>query len=146
MRKLIYASVLTISLAACGGNTEPEIEASKVPTHLNGNWNATSLVMGGNELPAEMTKEISITINNLTYETRAMGQKETGTMVYHDDHTPLRLDIMPKNGPMAGNTLKAIYKLEGEKLTVAYNTTSEDYPSGFYSNAENGYLVTVYTR
>lgn len=144
MRKLFFTAAAALMLASCGGSAEPEAAEPIVPTHLNGSWTASSLVMGGNAFPPEMTKGINLKINSYVYETKAMGQSETGKLVYHDDHTPKRLEIVPENGPMSGTTMYAIYKLEGNQMTVAYSPA--DYPSGFASTAANQYLVTVYTR
>lgn len=144
MRQLFFTPVLALTLASCGAATETDMDTPQIPTHLNGNWTAESAIMAGNAFPADMTKTISLKIDSLIYKSSTMGQSEEGKLVYHDNHTPARLEILPENGPMAGKTLYAIYKIDGTALTVSYDMTK--FPSDFTSTADNKYLVIDFTR
>ena len=146
MRKLFYFALIAGSLAACGGSAEPEITAPTVPAHLDGNWTVSSAIMGGNEFPPEVTESMSLYIDGTSYETEAMGVKETGTLIYYDNQSPKRMDITATEGPNEGTVIKTIYKLDGDVMTVSYNMMSEDYPTSFESTAENMYIVSVYNR
>jgi len=154
MKNLILSAALALSLVACKGKKEEaktETTAEKMvekaaPVSVDGTWTTKSAMMAGNPFPQDIVNTMTLKIENGRYETSAMGQVETGSLVMYKDASPMRMDITAADGPMAGRTLKAIYKVEGGVMTVAYDMSGAAYPNSFSSTAENGYILSTYSR
>ncbi|NNE57064.1 MAG: TIGR03067 domain-containing protein [Hellea sp.] len=140
-KKLALTTAAALVLTACGSKSS-DIEASTV----DGLWKPTMAQMGGANLPKEMLETMTLDIDGTNYNVVVLGQPETGELVYYSDTDPKRMDIIGVEGPNAGKTMKAIYKLDGNKLVIAYIVVGDQYPSEFTSPAGSQQFLVEYKK
>lgn len=132
MRKLI-ALFLTISIVSCSGK--------KGTSELNGKWIPIEQGIGGTQLPESAFSDQYLLIEDNKYTVQSENL-DKGTVTIDGN----RIDIHGQDGPNAGKTFKAIYKLENEQLTICYNLNGDSYPQNF-STAGNGmFFMAVFKR
>jgi uncharacterized protein (TIGR03067 family) len=60
--------------------------------------------------------------------------------------TPREIDIIATTGENEGKTLKGIYRLEKDTLTLCYIVPDKDRPTQFKSEPGSGVTLTVWKR
>ena len=81
---------------------------------LNGTWELVAQEIGGMKLPVTASLNQTLVINGEEYSMTAESV-DKGTITANET----QLDIFGTDGPNAGKTFKAIYKLENDKLTIS---------------------------
>jgi hypothetical protein len=56
------------------------------------------------------------------------------------------MDIVGRSGPHAGRTMRAIYQLRGDELTVCYDLEGRGRPANMQPQADQLLLRITYTR
>lgn len=108
---------------------------------LNGNWIPVKQEMGGNDLPKAFYEKQVLLINDDAY-TLTAESVDRGNLNYGDG----KMEIEGKEGVNAGKTFKAIYKLEGNTLTICYNLRGDKYPTNFQTKDEPFYFLSVFIK
>ena len=60
--------------------------------------------------------------------------------------TPATMDIVGRSGPHAGRTMRAIYELHGDELTVCYDLEDRERPVNLQPQDDQLLLRITYTR
>ena len=71
---------------------------------------------------------------------------DTGDYRTGDEPEPAQLDIIGRTGMGAGRTLRAIYELTGDALTVCYDLEGGERPGSMHAEAGQLLLRIAYTR
>jgi uncharacterized protein (TIGR03067 family) len=71
---------------------------------------------------------------------------DSGEYLVDDAVSPRTMDIVGRDGPNAGRTMLAIYKLEGDQLTVCYDLESTDRPAEMEPQEDQLLLSITYAR
>jgi uncharacterized protein (TIGR03067 family) len=69
-----------------------------------------------------------------------------GCIVVDEQHMPPTMDIVGRTGPCAGRTLRAIYQLHGDELTVCYDLEGRGRPANMQPQPDQLLLRITYTR
>jgi len=69
-----------------------------------------------------------------------------GCIEVDEQHTPPAMDIVGRSGPHAGRTMRAIYQLHGDELTVCYDLEGRERPANMQPQADQLLLRITYTR
>ena len=69
-----------------------------------------------------------------------------GRYLVNEQLTPATLDIVGRSGPHAGRTMRAIYELRDDELTVCYDLEGGERPANMQPQAEQLLLRITYTR
>ncbi len=142
---LLAPAVMVLS-AASQQNGNPAEELKK----LRGTWVATALQADGTEVPADKVKAAGISItfedDRYTYQAAGAGKTEKGRVRINAGKEPHTMDIIAAEGPDKGKPQLAIYKLEGDRLTVCYARIGKDRPADFTAKAGSGKQLAVFTR
>jgi len=69
-----------------------------------------------------------------------------GRYLANEELTPATMDIVGRSGPHAGHTMRAIYELRGDELTVCYDLEGGERPANMQPQAEQLLLRITYTR
>ena len=73
-------------------------------------------------------------------------ERGTGSMKIDPSKSPAHIDFTYEDGPAKGTTLKGIYKIEGDTLTICYGGLGKDRPTEFASKAGSGTILVVQKR
>lgn len=138
MQRLLPAPwcALALAFASCSGGDE-------APTPvLAGAWTPRSAQLGGQELPIETFQGANLNLTADAYE--FLGDR--GSYALLPGSTPAALDIRGVEGPNAGRTIPAIYRLDGDRLTVCYQLGEGARPTEFASPAGSQVFLVSYER
>jgi uncharacterized protein (TIGR03067 family) len=102
------------------------------PDPLLGKWETVSVLRG--DLPDDNLKGAirEHTAGGRYSVTPAAGKKATpvsGTYTTDTAKSPPHLDMMPTGGKYAGQTLKGVYKLDGDVLVIAFAEPGQPRPT-----------------
>ena len=111
-----------------------------------GKWTVTKATIGGKDFTAAFkTLELQIAPDG-AYTLKINGETDRGTVKADPTKTPKEMDILGKEGPNAGKTIKTIYKLDGDTMTVCYELGDGDRPTAFESKAGTKQFLAEYKR
>ncbi len=71
---------------------------------------------------------------------------DSGEYLVDDAASPRAIDIVGREGPNAGRTMLAIYRLEADRLTVCYDLDGKERPNDMQSDEDQLLLSITYTR
>lgn len=137
MRQFALAAV---AVALLGGADAPKGDKAKEElAAFQGTWTISKLERDGADgLPKDATIEV------VFKGTEFSSPNIRATFTFDRDKTPKTMDISYKEGPAAGRTIKAIYKLEGESLTICRaRGENDDRPGEFAAPAGSGKILLV---
>ncbi len=134
MRLLLTAMLIAIATGAFNSG-----HTSVFSGELNGDWVPVKQVLGGKELPGSVFENQLLTISDSNY-TLVAESADKGTAIYADG----RMDIFGKEGVNMGRSIKAIYKLENEVLTICYDLTGTDYPESFETEGNPMFFLSEF--
>ncbi len=139
---LIAGGLIARSLIAAKPDTDKELGK------FDGTWLVTAVEVSGTKIPeAELQKAPSrVTLQGGKWALKAPGREESGTFTVDEARAPREMDVNPANGPNAGKTFKAIYRLDGDVMRVSYAAPGQDRPTSFVTTDKPGYWVNTYQR
>jgi uncharacterized protein (TIGR03067 family) len=142
MSRILVATVSVLALVSpLAADDKAKAEEYKV---LKGNWKSEKATMAGNDATTTL-KDLELTIlDDGKYTSKLGEQKDEGTFTFDPSGEPKSMVIKPNAGPV--KELKAIYKLDGDTLTVCYDRAGKETPKKFESTAENKFLLVEYKR
>ncbi len=135
MRLILLSLPIALALFACSGD-------ESAANSLIGTWAPQSAQLGGAELPIAAFGGSNLNLTADTYE--FAGDKGTYSLI--GTAKPAQLDILGQDGPNAGRTIKAIYQLLDDQLTVCYELGDGARPTSFESPAGTQVFLVVYRR
>jgi uncharacterized protein (TIGR03067 family) len=71
---------------------------------------------------------------------------DTGNYLVNESARPATMDIVGREGANAGRTMLAIYRLEGDNLTVCYDLDGSDRPADMRCAQDQLLLSITYAR
>lgn len=113
---------------------------------LYADWKVVTAHASGEAMPDGLAETMQLTLTESTYAVTVAGIPDKGTVEVDQRVQPPRLTITGTDGPNAGNTIKAIYALDGDDLTIAYDRSGADFPTDFESRSGRDDFVAVYKR
>jgi uncharacterized protein (TIGR03067 family) len=112
---------------------------------LAGTWKPKEASLGDNKIDQAVLDTVSLVYEGDKY-TLTIGDKvEKGTFKLDAKKSPAAMDIFPTEGDNNGKTFLAVYKIDGDSLTVCYSLTPTVRPDDFEANS-NSLIVVKYER
>jgi uncharacterized protein (TIGR03067 family) len=139
--------LLVVAGLLLGADAPSKDEAAGDLEALQGNWAMVALSINGEELPEDQVKAGKLVVKGDLY-TATLGERTiSSTMKLDPARTPRAVDFTSTDGPQKGQTVKGIYKLDGDRLSICRALRPEDdRPDGFASGAESGLVLVVWAR
>ena len=112
----------------------------------DGTWKPVSVELGGEPLADEVLRTMELILEGNSYLMRAGGQLDRGTIGFDERTDPLRMDITGTRGPNAGKHIPAIWRLDGDLLTICYGLEGEARPPSFTTGKNPRLFLVKYKR
>ena len=144
MRHLWFTiSALAIGSVSTAGGTEGGSDEER----LAGRWVMASLMINGENAPEEQVVSARLRVEGNRYTPQFEGKDISETFKIDADTKPRSIDFTYTDGPRKGETVKGIYKLEGDRYTMCRPLLAEaPRPTEFSSAPESGLVVVVWAR
>jgi uncharacterized protein (TIGR03067 family) len=130
------------------GAAEPfKDDAKNDADSLQGGWTMALAFINGEELPAEQAKSAQLVIEDDRYHAKLGAAASTSTIKVDASKSPKEIDLTFIDGDQKGKTVKGIYKLSGDDLTICRGLTEmEARPTDFAAPVDSGLLLVTWKR
>ena len=145
MRLFLLPALLFVFLASSATGDEKTDADLKA---MVGKWKVEKAELSGKDI-TEQLKELKLEIlAGAKYSVVFGKETDDGALAIDPAKTPKTMDAKGNGGPNKGKTVKAIYKLDGDTLTVCYdhNADAAKYPAKFETKEGTTLLLVVYKR
>lgn len=109
---------------------------------IQGEWKVKQLVIDGQALDEATIADARLKIKGDTFKLDAAGQNESGTLQFDAQANPKTLEVSMQSG----DTIPAIYELNGATLKICYAVNSAARPKEFKSSGGSDHVFVVYQR
>jgi uncharacterized protein (TIGR03067 family) len=125
---------------------KPDDAAAADMKAMVGKWKVEKAEIGGKDaLP--LFKDYTLEIAEGGKYTVLIGAlKDIGAFTVDPSKKPAEMDIKGTEGPNKGKTIKTIYQLDGDTLTVCYDLGGVARPTKFETKADTKEFLAVYRR
>ncbi|HUR52835.1 MAG TPA: TIGR03067 domain-containing protein [Gemmataceae bacterium] len=143
MRSILALVLLSVPAALVADDKKPADADAKA---MVGKYGVMKAELGGKDL-TEPLKVLKFEITEGGKYTASHGEEiDAGTFTLDPTKTPKTMDVKPTGGPLKGKLVKAIYKLDGDILTICYDHNAGDRPTAFESKPDTTTLLVAYKR
>ena len=144
MTRLLVTLVPFAALALAGALAAQDKKGAE---SLEGKWEVTAQTVDGKMSEPEELKNVFAVVKGEKV-TFLYKDKERGTATQKLDpkKSPKQVDVTYEDGPLKGTTLKGIYKLEGDTLTICLGGLGKDRPTEFASKDGSGTILITNKR
>jgi uncharacterized protein (TIGR03067 family) len=141
--KAIALAALALGLLTRAGETQAD-DAKAAEDGFQGTWTFARFERGGKDLTdTPQFKSADVKIDGNQFRSGAI----VATLRLDPFQNPKAIDFQYTKGPFAGQTVKAIYKLDGDTLTFARAAKEGDNrPTEFTSTPNNGQILAILRR
>lgn len=109
---------------------------------LEGTWTFDSVEAGGNKMPAEQFKTMSVTMEGTKYSVKLNDMVvEAATHKIDPNKSPKTMDVTVTEGPNKGKVYLAIYEINGDTLKVCFDPEGKKRPTEFKGDVGSQTLV-----
>jgi uncharacterized protein (TIGR03067 family) len=138
-------ALLLFLVAADSPKPEPDKNELK---KVQGTWLVTEQVHGGKKLPGKELAKLVVEISGKKITTREAGElrEETTVILLDPKAKPAAVDLKVTQGPDIDKVVKAIYKIEGDALTVCVAEPDKDRPTAFAGKEGTGHTLMVFKK
>jgi uncharacterized protein (TIGR03067 family) len=128
------------------GADEPKAaDTKKEVERLQGTWTIGSVVINGEEVPAEVGSMAKLVVEGDHYTVTLGEQSVPSTFKLDPSKAPKTIDFTYTDGPQKDQTVKGIYKLEDDIFTMCRSLTAEGKrPTEFAAPATSGLVLVVW--
>jgi uncharacterized protein (TIGR03067 family) len=115
---------------------------------LDGTWVPVAAKVSGQALVVGELRVARLVLDRGAYEIvdRTDNIVDSGDFRIDRDVRPPAMDIVGVSGPYAGRTMRAIFELEGDRLTVCYDLETAERPQNMQPQEDQLLLSITYAR
>jgi uncharacterized protein (TIGR03067 family) len=146
MRGIGYMAA-AVTLLAIGGRGSAGSEAAADRDRLQGSWAMVSLEINGEKADDDEIKAARLLVEGERYNPIYDERNVSETYILHPEMTPKGIDFTYSEGPRKGETVRGIYKLEGDRYTLCRAIQADDArPREFATRPDSNLAMVVWTR
>jgi uncharacterized protein (TIGR03067 family) len=145
MRRL---GLVVVAVGLLAGADQPQAAKSNEDVGaLQGRWTMVSLIIKGDPVPQSLVGPGTLVVEGVDYRLNLGSNSAVATIKVDASKTPRAIDFTFTAGPQKGETVRGIFKIEDNTLTVCRGLTEgDDRPTTFASPADSGLLLVVWKR
>jgi uncharacterized protein (TIGR03067 family) len=113
---------------------------------LQGTWRMVRGERDGKPVPPDAVRTATLTMEGNMHTVRVGEDSYIGTQKLDPSTQPKSIDVTDSEGRFKGQTLKGIYRVEGDELTVCFAKPGEQRPTKFTTRSGTGSLMDVWRR
>jgi uncharacterized protein (TIGR03067 family) len=142
------SQVWLLGLTLLFGTAEAGQEGAKTDTGpIQGGWKMVLGFINGEELPADQVMTGELTIEDDQYHAKLGTAASTSKIKVDSSKTPKEIDLTYTDGDQKGKTVKGIYRLNGDDLTICRGLTEmRARPTEFAAPVNSGLLLVTWKR
>ena len=124
--------------ARADGRADVEKELKK----FHGTWTFESVAMGGEEQPAALFKDMTVTFEDDKYVVKKGDEViQVAAQKLDPSKSPKTLDVTVAAGPNKGAVMLGIYEISGDTLKVCFDPEGKKRPTQFKTESGSQTLV-----
>jgi uncharacterized protein (TIGR03067 family) len=141
VRKTVSLLVVLLGVFLVGADSSRDFDGAMQLDEIQGTWAEVSVKLNGKQVPKPTGMLVTFDGARVTYQSN---QKIYNAGTYRTDnkHQPFRLDERLSVGLNQGSTYRNIYRIDGDRLRIAYVDDGSTYPESF----ETAPFVDMYVR
>jgi uncharacterized protein (TIGR03067 family) len=144
MKNILCLSLVAFSAIA---STSFAADDSADLKTLQGSWIPVKAELGGQPLPGDVLKKITLTLTNQNYEVTITGeQSDSGIWSIDTSSKPKGMTIVGTKGPNAGKTFPCIYDIKGDTFRICYDLSGAKQPTEFKTATGTKLYLVTYNR
>jgi uncharacterized protein (TIGR03067 family) len=144
--RYVLLAIVALSVPSLADEPGPN-DARKDADTLKGSWSMESLTLSGREMPGGQVSEGRMVVEGDGITTTWAGRDTFATFKLDPAMTPRAIDITFKDGPLKDQTVKGIYRFDGDHLVMCRAAQpGRERPADFASNAGSGRILVVWKR
>ena len=142
MKKLLCITfIASVCLTSFAADDSADFNA------LQGSWVPLKAELGGQPLPADVLKAITLTLTNHDYVVTITGeQSDYGTWTIDTSAKPKAMTIVGTKGPNTGKTFPCIYEIKADTLRICYDLSGAKRPTEFKTATGTKLYLVTYNR
>jgi uncharacterized protein (TIGR03067 family) len=114
---------------------------------LQGGWTMVLVFRNGEAVPADQAKSGELVVEDKEYRAKLGANAVTATIKVDASRTPKEIDLTLTSGEQQGKTVKGIYKIAGDDLTICRGLTDKvARPIDFAAPVDSGLLLVTWKR
>ncbi len=143
--KSIFLATLAVATPLLVANAREAANRDDIAA-WQGTWLVVSMETDGDLAPPEKLAKIKLTVDGTDYHFQNGSFHEHGSYKFDAAARPKALDIVVGDGPDKGKVHLAIYKIEGDRLTLGLDAANKKRPDSFDAAKGTGRIVEVWKR
>lgn len=141
-------ALVVVAISLLIGADEPEKDQARIDAEvLKGTWSMVSLTLSGREMPEGQVNTASMVVQGDGITTTWASRDTLATFKLDPAMTPRAIDLTFNDGPLKDQTVKGIYKFDGNHFVMCRAARPEgERPGDFTSQAASGRILVVWQR